>query len=73
MNSPTYKFDKSLTLLLNKFLPKTASSIKNSHAIKKIIDKTSVTPDYNLISLDAVSLFSKLPKDLILDAISTKW
>lgn len=73
INSPTYRLDKSICLLLNRHVPKPQSSLKNSIELKNILDNTLITSEYSLVSFDVVSLFSNIPKHLILEALADKW
>ena len=73
INNLTYNLDKRFSLLFNKFITRPSAIIINSITIKHCLDKTVIPADHSLISLDVVSLFSNLPKDLILQAVSSKW
>ena len=71
--SPTYSFDKSLSILFNKHFPRPKSSIKNSTELKEIIDNITVPDGFELVSFDVISLFTNIPTDLILRAIDNRW
>ena len=73
IGSPTYSFDKSLSILFNKHFPRPKSTIKNSTELKEIIDKIIVPDGFELVSFDVVSLFTNIPTDLILHAIENRW
>ena len=73
INSPTYQFDKSISLLFNKFFPLPSSTIKNSTTLKNKLDYINIPHNYKLVSFDVVALFNNIPKNLILDAIGNNW
>ena len=73
IGSPTYSFDKSLSILFNKHFPRPKSTIKNSTELKEIVDKITVPDGFELVSFDVVSLFTNIPTDLILHAIEKRW
>lgn len=73
INSPTYSFDKFISHIFTKFLPKPKYSLKNSFELKKLIDNIRIPIGYKLISLDVCSLFTNLHSDLILKGIKKKW
>ena len=73
LNSPTYKFDKFISLLFNEFIPRPKYSLKNSLELKKSLDTLLIPENYKLISLDVVSLFTNLHADLIISDKKKKW
>lgn len=48
-------------------------AVKNSYDFHEFITKEKVPNGWIMISLDVVSLFTNLPKELIMDAINKRW
>ena len=54
-------------------IPRHTSTIKSSSELKKISDELIVADGFELSSFDVVLLFSNIPSDLILQALTKKW
>lgn len=52
---------------------KTTSNIKNSTELVKKLRKMRPPPNYKLITLDVVSLFTNIPKEVVLSAVQKRW
>ena len=72
LNSPTYNFDKFISLLFNEYLLRPKYLLKNSFELKKSLNSLIIPEDYKLISLDVISLFTNLHADLIIAGIKNK-
>ena len=71
IGSSTYTLDKSLSLLFNRYFLRPTPTIKSCSELKKITDELIIVPDgFELSSFDVVSLFSNIPSDLILQALT---
>lgn len=73
LNSPIYSFDKCISLLFDKHFPLPASNWKKSQILKAKLENTPIHSDYRLVLFDVASLFTYIPKDLIIEAVSSKW
>ncbi|KAG8226743.1 hypothetical protein J437_LFUL004394 [Ladona fulva] len=75
INSPTYNLAKYLTGLLSPHVGKCEHHIRNSSHLISILDKIHLDPSDIMVSLDVVSLFTKVPLKLtfqLLEAIFDK-
>ena len=66
INSPTSTLSKYLKTIIIKSLPTPTYNIKNSWEFKQKIGKCNIPPDYVLLSPDVISLFTKIPNELVL-------
>jgi PHD/YefM family antitoxin component YafN of YafNO toxin-antitoxin module len=73
INSPCYELSKYMAAILNKITRKSAYSVRNSIEFKEFIDKVNLNKDDNIFSLDVTSLFTKVDKDLAIQAIKENW
>lgn len=73
VNSPTYQLSKMISKILKNVVGNTLRTIKNSTELANKLRKIRLPKNYVLISLDVVSLFTKIPKELIYSAINKKW
>ncbi|XP_011866401.1 PREDICTED: uncharacterized protein LOC105561223, partial [Vollenhovia emeryi] len=73
VGSPTYKIAKFLGDILQKSIQRPSSHIKDSWSFVKKINRLKIRPDQSLVSLDATSLFTNIPKELVLRAIEHRW
>jgi len=73
IDSPTYKLVYFLHKIISNNIVKPQSHVENSfHLINELKGK-SVTDDYDLISLDVVSLFTNIPINLALEGMTKRW
>lgn len=72
INSITYQPAKFIADILAK-IPKSPYYIRNSYDFKNYIDKQVIHKDWIMISLDVISLFTKLPFEIIYSAIVNRW
>ncbi|XP_011862988.1 PREDICTED: uncharacterized protein LOC105559345, partial [Vollenhovia emeryi] len=56
-----------------KSVPKPKSYIKDSWTFVRKIKNIKITPDQSLVSFDATSLFTNIPKELALKSIESRW
>lgn len=73
INSPTYNLAKFIHNILMPVASTFKFSIKNSHQCISNIEEIKLPKNYILISLDVVSLFTNIPKMLVITIIKTKW
>jgi len=73
IQSPFYKLSKFLSNIIANVVGKNNHYIKDSFEFKKFIDTVKVIPNYQLISLDVVSLYTNIPKELVKTALTNKW
>jgi len=73
IGSPTYDMARYLHEILNSSIKKPASNIKDSWSFVKKINKIMIDSDEILISLDATSLFTNIPKELVMSGIRGRW
>ena len=50
-----------------------ASQVDNSFKIKEKIENLQIPPDYEIIRLDVVSLFTNIPEYLVYEALEKRW
>uniref|UniRef100_A0A8D8PWM6 Reverse transcriptase domain-containing protein n=1 Tax=Cacopsylla melanoneura TaxID=428564 RepID=A0A8D8PWM6_9HEMI len=72
INSPTYELSKFLVPVL-KPLKNPNYNVKNVFDFKHLFDNINVKDGYKFISLDVISLFTKIPTSLAIDLIMQKW
>ncbi|KAI4472863.1 hypothetical protein M0804_015578, partial [Polistes exclamans] len=74
IGSPCYKIAKFLHLLLTRTISsKFVFSIKNSFEFAEFIRGTKLPEGYILVSLDVISLFTNIPKELVIKIIEDNW
>ncbi|XP_024889413.1 uncharacterized protein LOC112465880 [Temnothorax curvispinosus] len=71
--SPLYNIANLLHKILEKSVPKSESYIKDGWSFVELIRGVRVGGGDVLISLDVTSLFTNVPKDLVLKAIEKRW
>ncbi|XP_046629061.1 uncharacterized protein LOC124309441 [Neodiprion virginianus] len=72
-NSPTFNLARTLSKWIGNNIVLPASRFKDSFVLVEGSSKFSLPPNYTLISLDVVSLFTNVPQDLAIDAINSRW
>ncbi|XP_071577748.1 uncharacterized protein [Temnothorax nylanderi] len=73
IGSPLYNIASYLHTILEDTLPKPKSYVKDSWSFVKIIKDVTISPDHILVSFDVTSLFTNIPKDLVLKGIEKRW
>lgn len=73
IQSPTYNLSKWYAEILKNVTGKTRRSIKNSTQFKEKMDNVRLPDGYVLVSLDVISLFTKIPKELVYLALDKNW
>lgn len=73
VGSPTYNLTKYLANLLKFAFEKDDFYTKNSYDLVKELQNIRIPPDYILISLDVVSLFTNIPTDLTKKIVQERW
>jgi len=59
--------------ILNCSIKKPASNIKDSWSFVRKINKITIYSDEILMSLDVTSLFTNIPKELVMRGIHSRW
>jgi len=72
-NSPLYALAKFLHEIIYVSIPKAQSYIANSFDLVNKLSELQLDKNYNLISLDIVSLFTNIPLDLSETSILRRW
>jgi len=73
IDSPTYKLAYFLHKIISNNIVKPQNHVENSFHLIKELKSKSVTDDYDLISLDVVSLFTNIPINLALEGMTKRW
>lgn len=72
ITDPTYYLAKCLSDHLSNILPTPKSNLRNSTELLLKLKHITTPVDYILISLDAVSLFTNIPLNLVIDSLDAK-
>jgi len=73
VGSPLYEVSKFLHNILNSSIKKPISHIKDSWSFVSYIKSKNIQPNEVMVSFDVTSLFTNLPKELILQGIENRW
>lgn len=73
ISSPGYKLARFLHNTLAPVIKTFKFNLKNSHEFVEGIKNIRLPENYRLVSLDVVSLFTNIPKDLVLEIIIKNW
>lgn len=73
IDSPTYNLSKFVHGILANVCSTFHRSIKNSFDVCSLLKSIYLPKEYVLISLDVISLFPSIPKQLVEDIISKNW
>lgn len=73
IDSATYNLSKMYANILKNVVGTSNRNIKNSNELVQKLQKVRFPSNYKIISLDVVSLFSNVPKELIISAVNKKW
>ena len=73
INTPTHFLAKFISTLLTTSIKKPVSCIKNSQHFISKISEVSIPDNHILISLDATSLFTNVPVDLVKNSIEKRF
>ena len=72
-NTTLYSFASYLHNILNDNLPQSRGYVKNSFDLYEQLSNKRISGDEILISLDVVSLFTNVPRDLVMEGIKKRW
>jgi len=72
-NTTLYSFASYLHNILICNLPHPSSYVKNSFDLYERLSNKKISSDEILISLDVVSLFTNVPRDLVIEGIKKRW
>ncbi|KMQ83928.1 reverse transcriptase [Lasius niger] len=73
LNSPLYQLASFLHRTMLKSFPKANSYISNSFDLMNRISNLCIDDDYDLISLDVISVFTNIPTEIAMDSVSSRW
>ena len=73
IGGPLYFLVKGVAILFNAVVPRPQYSCKSSLELKGSIEKLTIPDNYELISLNVISLFTNINSDIIIAALKTKW
>ncbi|XP_015124713.1 uncharacterized protein LOC107046575 [Diachasma alloeum] len=73
IKAPSYKVARFLHELLSRVTKRSVFTIKNSMEFVEFIKGVRLPPEYVMISLDVVSLFTNIPKRLVLHIVDESW
>ncbi|XP_044766200.1 uncharacterized protein LOC123322322 [Coccinella septempunctata] len=73
INSPTYNIGKFLHQILSQVLSTSPYNVKNSFDLKRDLQGVHVPEGYILVSLDVVSLFTYISRELVITMIKKQW
>jgi len=73
LGSPLYEIAKFLNSILNASLNRPLSHIKDCWSFVNCVKGITVELNEILVSLDATSLFTNIPKELVVRAIENRW
>ncbi|XP_044764491.1 uncharacterized protein LOC123321050 [Coccinella septempunctata] len=73
IKSPSYKIAKFLHEILSDVLSTSVFDVKNSFMLVEELKSTVVPDGYELVSLDVISLFTNIPKELVIKTIKDQW
>ncbi|XP_011859249.1 PREDICTED: uncharacterized protein LOC105556755 [Vollenhovia emeryi] len=73
LGSPLYNIARFLHDILHHSVHKPMSHVKDSWSFVQKISNTTIRPDELLVSLDVTSLFTNIPKELVIKAIEKRW
>lgn len=69
-DSPTYELAKFLSKLLMPITDTAPQKLKNSYEIKDELSTFSISADHTMVSFDVKQLFTSIPIDLAIEAVS---
>ena len=73
INCPSYEISVFIHTILSKFTNNYSYNVKNSYEMVNIIKNIILPKDYVLISLDVISLFPSIPKQLVIKILNEQW
>ena len=73
INCPTYDLSKYLASILHHSIDHEKYNVRNSYEFCTFINNVTLPPNYVLVSFDVVSLFTCIPRDLVVQAVRNNW
>jgi len=73
IDSPIHLLAEFLHTIITKNIIKPPSHINNSYQLVHKLNGTHIGDDFELISLDVISLFTNIPMNLTLDSVNKRW
>jgi len=72
INSPLFSLVVFLKDILQGSLENSLGFVANSHQLVKELNGLKIDPNYKLVSLDVISLFTNVPTELAMDSIERR-
>ncbi|XP_055543625.1 uncharacterized protein LOC129729166 [Wyeomyia smithii] len=73
INCPTYDLSKYLASILHHSIDHEKYNVRNSYEFCTFINNVTLPPNYVMVSFDVVSLFTCIPRDLVVQAVRNNW
>jgi len=73
INSPLFSLAIFLKDILQNSIDRSIGYVANSHQLVKTLNDFTMDPNYRMVSLDVISLFTNVPIDLALESIEKRW
>ncbi|XP_018368045.1 PREDICTED: uncharacterized protein LOC108764350 [Trachymyrmex cornetzi] len=73
VDSTLYDLAAFLHRLIVESVPEAPSHVNNSYDLIEKLKSIKIKSGYSLVSLDVVSLFTNVPIDLVMEALSNRW
>jgi len=73
IDSPTHSLAEFLHTIITKNIIKPPSHIDNSYQLVYKLNGTHISDEFELISLDVISLFTNIPMNIALDSVNKRW
>lgn len=73
VQSPTYKLEKYLSNILKNVVGQTKNTVINSWEFVEQIKNFSVPNNFEMCSLDVISMYTSIPKTLVMEVVNKRW
>jgi len=73
IDSPTHSLAEFLHKIITKNIIKPPSHIDNSYQLVNKLNGIHIEDEFELVSLDVISLFTNIPMNLALDSVNKRW
>lgn len=73
IGSPGYGMSRFLNSILSNLIPEFRFNVRNSFEVVERLKNHTIPAGYSLVSLDVKSLFTNIPRDLVIQVIDSSW